>query len=72
MTAPPGPELSALTPRQREQAWARWEVLRPVVEDGVALTATARAAGVPVRTAQRWLAAYPHGRAHRPHPSVSF
>jgi putative transposase len=33
-------------------------LLRPHVEDGVPLTRVAAAAGVPVRTAQRWLAQY--------------
>jgi putative transposase len=42
----------------REQAMQRWRVLRPHVEDGVALSAAAEAAGVPLRTAQRWLERY--------------
>jgi putative transposase len=36
----------------------RWRVLRPHVEGGVPLTAAARAAGVPLRTARRWLKRY--------------
>lgn len=36
----------------------RWAVLRPHVEDGVLLAVSAREAGVPLRTAQRWLARY--------------
>ena len=36
----------------------RWTVLRPHVEDGVLLAVSAREAGVPLRTAQRWLARY--------------
>lgn len=39
-------------------AMRRWEVLRPHVQDGVPLARTARDAGVPPRTAQRWLAAF--------------
>src|SRR4051812_2566239 len=35
---------------------ARLAVLRPHLDDGVPLTRTAAAAGVPLRTAQRWLA----------------
>lgn len=33
-------------------------MLRPHLEDGVALTEAAARAGVPLRTAQRWLAGY--------------
>lgn len=36
----------------------RWAVLRPHVQDGVLLAVAAREAGVPLRTAQRWLARY--------------
>jgi putative transposase len=38
--------------------YQRFALLRPHVEDGVPLTHAARAGGVPVRTAQRWLAQY--------------
>jgi putative transposase len=37
---------------------ARFAVLRPHLEDGVSLARAAAAAGVPLRTAQRWLARY--------------
>ncbi len=36
----------------------RWAVLRPVVQDVVPLTVAARDAGVPLRSAERWLARY--------------
>jgi len=36
----------------------RWRVLRPHVEDWVPLSSAARAAEVPLRTAQRWLERY--------------
>ncbi|MBF6302769.1 transposase [Nocardia amamiensis] len=49
---------NGLSDAQREQAMQRFAVLRPHLEDGVALTTAASAAGVPVRTASRWLAAY--------------
>ena len=42
----------------REQAMQRWRVLRPHLEDGVALRGAAETAGVPLRTAQRWLERY--------------
>ena len=44
--------------QQREQAMARFAMLRPHLEDGVPLTCAANAAGIPVRTAGRWLARY--------------
>jgi len=36
----------------------RFDVLRPHLEDGVSLALAARTAGVPVRTARRWLARF--------------
>jgi transposase-like protein len=39
----------------------RWEVLRPHVQHGVPLTRAARDAGVPPRTAERWLAQFRAG-----------
>lgn len=50
--------LAALPEHARATAMARWETLRPAVEDGVPLTRAAADAGVTPRTAQRWLAAY--------------
>lgn len=50
--------LTELSEAQRRQAMARWDALRPCLSDGVPLTRAAAAAGVPVRTARRWLAAY--------------
>jgi putative transposase len=43
---------------RREQAMARFAVLRPHLQDGVPLARAASDAGVAVRTAQRWLARY--------------
>lgn len=54
-------ELAELSQEQREVAWARWQVLAPTVQDAAPLTRSARAAGVPVRTAQRWLRNYRAG-----------
>ena len=57
--------------QQREQAMARFAVLRPYLENGVPLTRAATAAGIPVRTAGRWLArvtAERHSRAGTPNP----
>jgi putative transposase len=54
-------ELAGLTEIQRVQAITRFAVLRPHLEDDVSLARAAEAAGVPMRTAQRWLAGY-HAR----------
>jgi len=50
--------LAQLDEAQRDVAWARWLVLAPRVEEGVALTDSAARAGIPLRTAQRWLTRY--------------
>lgn len=60
MTGPdhPSAQLVELSEARREQVMTRWALLRPHVEDGVALATVAREGGVPLRTAQRWLADY--------------
>lgn len=60
-TATPSPPLAAVPAAQRGEALRRWMVLRPHLEDGASLTATAAAGGVTLRTAQRWLALYRAG-----------
>jgi putative transposase len=50
--------LTGLPAEQREEAMRRFEVLRPHIEGGATLSHAAAAAGVPLRTAQRWLANY--------------
>jgi putative transposase len=50
--------LSELCERQRDEAQRRFRVLRPHLEDGVALVDAATAAGIPARTARHWLARY--------------
>lgn len=57
-SAPSLRSLAEAPQARRDEALRRWTVLRPHVEDGVTLAAAARAAGVPVRTAERWLARY--------------
>ena len=54
--------FAALSEDRRSQAMARLAVLRPHLDDGVPLTRTAAAAGVPLRTAQRLAHALPPGR----------
>ncbi len=51
-------ELSGLSEAQRVEAMRRFEVLRPHLEDGVSVSGAARAAGVPLRSVQRWLSDY--------------
>lgn len=41
-----------------EGAMRRFAVLRPHIEEGISLVSVARAADVPIRTAQRWLSRY--------------
>ncbi len=47
-----------LVATDRTEAMARFTVLRPHLEDDVPLSRAAEAAGVPVRTARRWLARF--------------
>ncbi len=44
-------------PAQSDTALARYRLLRPALEEGVPLARLAREAGIPLRTAQRWVAA---------------
>ena len=55
------PSYTDLDEQQRGQAMNRFTVLRPHLEDGVPLQHAADEAGIPVRTAQRWLARYRQG-----------
>ncbi|MGH9223600.1 MAG: Mu transposase C-terminal domain-containing protein [Acidimicrobiales bacterium] len=56
------PTLTELDDSARASAMACYDaVLRPHLEHGVPLTNAAEAAGVPLRTAQRWLARYRSG-----------
>ena len=50
--------LAACTEKERQQAMARFAVLRPHLNEGVLLSEAARDAGVPLRSVQRWLARY--------------
>ncbi len=47
-----------LTDKQRTQALARHALLRPHLDDGVPLTAVARAGGVPQQILERWRRRY--------------
>jgi putative transposase len=52
------PALAACTEEERHEAMGRFVVLQPHLNAGVPLAAVARNAGVPLRSAQRWLARY--------------
>ena len=56
--ARPTASFATLTEEGQAQAMAHFAVLRPHLEDSVPLGHAADAAGVPLRTAQRWLARY--------------
>src|SRR5262245_33077609 len=61
--AMPGPPhdtlpLAALSPQERARALERYRILQPCVEHHVPLTHVAHDHGIPLRTAQRWLAQY--------------
>ena len=50
--------LTRLSDAQREEAMRRYRVLAPHLEDDVPLTQAAEQAGVPLRSARRWLHRY--------------
>src|SRR5947209_2025236 len=52
------PAAAAFTDEQRRLAMERFTVLRPHLEDDVPLARAARHGGIPVRTAEHWLARY--------------
>ena len=52
------PELTSLSESERDQALERFRTLQPHLEQGRPLRQVASEAGIPYRTAQRWLASY--------------
>jgi putative transposase len=52
------PALAAYTEEERQQAMARFAVLRPHLHEDIPLSEAARDAGIPLRSVQRWLARY--------------
>jgi putative transposase len=52
------PTLVELSEAQRHKAMIRFAVLRPYLEGHAPLARTARDAGVPIRTVERWLTRY--------------
>lgn len=53
--------LAGLTASQREEAMARFAVLKPHIDEDVPLSEVARNTNTPTRTAQRWLSRYRNG-----------
>ena len=51
-------QLAGLTEEARKLALDRFRLLQPHLEDDRPLKAVAAAAGIPVRTAQRWVSLY--------------
>jgi putative transposase len=47
-----------VTEARRREAMERFAILRPHLEDGAPLPEVAASAGIPLRTAERWLARY--------------
>jgi putative transposase len=50
--------LTGLTDEARSRALARFQIIRPYLEDGVPLTRIAREQGIVLRTARRWVDRY--------------
>ena len=55
---PPTDSLTTLAEAERDAALRGFEALRAHIQDGAALAEAARAANVPVRSVQRWVARY--------------
>jgi putative transposase len=58
LQAPDAIELSGLCDTERSRALARFEIIRPFLEDGVPLTRLARERQIVLRTARRWVERY--------------
>src|SRR5436309_10590546 len=52
------PLLAPLSEAQRAQAYARFVILRPALEEGVPQTQIARTHHLPLSTVQRWIKRY--------------
>ena len=52
--------LAGLTEEARKLALDRFRLIQPHLEQSQSLQSVARAAGIPYRTAQRWVAQYRH------------
>jgi putative transposase len=53
--------LATRSETDRNQAWQRFEVIRPFLQDGVPLSTSARQHTVSLRTARRWVQLYRQG-----------
>jgi putative transposase len=54
-------DLSALSESARNQAWQRFEVIRPFLQEGVPLSTVVRQHAISLRTARRWVQIYRQG-----------
>lgn len=54
-------DLAALSETARNQAWQRFQVIQPFLQEGVPLTTLARQHALSVRTARRWVELYRQG-----------
>ena len=54
-------ELSGLSENERRRALARFEIIRPFLEDAVPLARLARERNIVLRTARRWVERYRQG-----------
>jgi putative transposase len=54
----PQAPLNGLSEAERTLAFERFELLRPSLEGGTALSQVARDQGIALRTAQRWVSLY--------------
>ncbi len=52
------PGSDARSEQKRQEAWERYEQIRPCLEAGVPATAVAQQSGMPARTVERWVARY--------------
>ncbi|MFS0883090.1 Mu transposase C-terminal domain-containing protein [Metabacillus niabensis] len=50
--------LGSLNEKERQQAWSRYQILKPYIEDGIPLRSISEESKVSLRTLQRWYAGY--------------
>jgi transposase-like protein len=58
VSAPTPAALTNVPEQERNRALARFQLLRPFLEDGVPLTALSRQHQLPLRTVRRWATRY--------------
>jgi len=63
--------LSSLPDEGRLRAFARFQIIRPFLEEGVPLTQIAQDQGLVLRTARRWVVPLLAGQASQAFPAVA-